>query len=93
MSQDPNYAVIHSSLLLTRSKDLDKHRIILDLSYPQGLFRNYQVNKFSFDNSSFVLKFPSIDDIVQEICAHGDDVTIAKINVKCLLKWTLSSWE
>ena len=35
----------------------------------------------AFDNSKFLLKFPSIDDIVQEIGHHGDDVTIAKIDV------------
>ena len=30
---------IHFSPLLTRPKDTDKHRIILDLSFPKGFFK------------------------------------------------------
>ena len=66
---------------MTRPKDLDKCRAILDLSHPQGLSLNDQVDKLAFDTSKFLLKFPSTDDIVQEICDHGDNVTIAKIDV------------
>ena len=80
-AQAPEHREIHCSPLLTRPKDTNKHRVILDLSHPQGLSVNSQVDSFNFDGSSFVLKFPSIDDIVQEICSHGDDVTIAKIDV------------
>ena len=71
---------IHCTPLLTRPKDLDKSRVILDLSYRQGLSLNDQVDKLAFDNSKFLLKFPSIDNIVQEMCSHGD-ITIAKIDV------------
>ena len=78
---EPIHAVIHCSPLLTRAKDIDKRRVILDLSYPQGSSLNDQVDKLAFDNSKFLLKFPSIDDIVQELGLHGDDVTIAKIDV------------
>ena len=78
---DSKYAVIHCCPLLTRPKDIDKRRVILDLSDPQGSSLNDQVDKLAFDNSKFSLKFPSIDDIVQEISHHGDDVTIAKIDM------------
>ena len=81
MSQNPKYSVIPCSPLLTRPKDLGKCRVILDLSYPQVLSLNDQVDKLAFDTSEVLLKFPSIDDIVQELCAHGDDVTIVKIDV------------
>ena len=81
MGNNPKHSVIHCSPLLTRPKDLDKRRVILDLSYPQGLSLNDQVDKLAFDTSKFLLKFPSIDDIVQELCDHGDDVTIAKMDV------------
>ena len=72
---------IHCSPLLTRPKDGNKRRVILDLSHPYGLSVNDQVDRLAFDGSPFLLKFPSVDDIVQEICRHGDDVTIAKTDV------------
>ena len=79
--QDPEHELIHSFPLLTRPKDGDKCRVILDLSYPHGLSLNDQVDRLAFNGSSFHLKFPSVDDIVQEICSHNDNVTIAKIDV------------
>ena len=42
---------------------------------------NEQVDKIFFDNSKVLLKFPSADNIVDEISKQGDDVTIAKIDV------------
>ena len=61
---DQNY---HCSPLLTRPKDINKRRVILNLSYPPENSVNYFVNKNTFDNSRFTLKFPTIDDVVQEI--------------------------
>ena len=72
---------IHCSPLLTRPKDVDRHRVILDLSYPKGSSLNDQVDKNSFDASAFILKLPSIDDIVKEIRKYGDDATLSKIDV------------
>ena len=34
-----------------------------------------------FDMSDFCLRFPSTDDIADEIYTHGDDLTLAKIDV------------
>ena len=79
--QNPEHGHIHFSPLLTRPKDTDNRRIILDLSFPKGLSLNDQVDKTRFDTSEFCLRFPSTDDIANEICKHGDDVTIAKIDV------------
>ena len=81
LGQDPQDAFIHCSPLLTRPKDIDKRRIILDLSFPHGQSLNDQVDKEQFDNSQFLLKFSSVDDIVDEICRHGNNVTIAMINM------------
>ena len=78
--QVQDYA-IHCSPLLTRPKDTDKRRVILDLSYPKGCSLNDQVDRDLFDASAFRLKLPSVDDIVKEINKHGDDVTLAKIDV------------
>ena len=79
--QEVDHNQIHCSPLLTLPKDDNKHRVILDLSHPHGLSVNDQVDRLAFDGSKFLLKFPSVDDIVKEICSQGDDVTIAKIDV------------
>ena len=72
---------IHCSPLLTRPKDTDKRRVILDLSYPKGYSLNDQVDRDLFDASAFRLKLPLADDIVKEIKKHGDDVTLSKFDV------------
>ena len=77
----PEHNLIHCSPVLTRPKDQGKHRVILDLSYPRGLALNDQVDRSRFDGDLFCLRFPSIDDIVKEICSHKDDVVISKIDV------------
>ena len=77
----PEHSLIHCSPVLTIPKDQGKRRIILDLSYPRGTALNDQIDRSRFDGDLFCLKFPSIDDIVQEICSHKDDVVISKIDV------------
>ena len=72
---------IHCSPLLTRPKDINGRRVILDLSYPKGGSLNDQVDRNLFDASAFILKLPSVDDIVKEINKHGDNVTLSKIDV------------
>ena len=72
---------IHCSPLMTRPKDLNKRRVILDLSYPQGASVNDYVSKDRFDGYAFMLRFPSMDDIVEEIKKRGRDVSLAKIDV------------
>ena len=79
--KNPGHEHIHFSPLLTRPKDRDKRGIILDLSFPKGSSLNDQVDRNRFDMSDFCLKFPSTDDIANEICRLGDDVTLAKIDV------------
>ena len=69
-----NYPGFYCSPLLTRPKDTDKCRVILNLSYPHGCSLNDNVDKLHFDGKKFVLKFPSIDDIVHEICKYSTEV-------------------
>ena len=68
------------SILLTRPKDRNKRRVILNLSHPYGASVNDSVSKSHFDGRRFTLKFPSIDDIVQDILEIEDPV-IFKIDV------------
>ena len=76
--QCPEY---HCSPLLTRPKDGNKRRIILDLSYPNGASVNDQVERQLFDKQPFILRFPTIDDIVQEVVKDSVDKSIFKIDI------------
>ena len=55
--------------------------MILNLSYPHGCSLNDNVDKLHFDGKKFVLKFPSVDDIVHEICKYSTEVLISKIDI------------
>ena len=67
------HAENHCSPLMTRPKDNGSRRVILDLLYPHGHSVNSHVDKNKFDQSFFVLKFPSIDHITEDIvhCTGG----------------------
>ena len=73
----PHY---HCSPLLTRPKDTNDRRVILNLSYPKGQSLNDQVDKLNFDSRQFTLKFPSVDNIVECILQITDPL-IFKIDV------------
>ena len=56
----------HCSPILTRPRDVNKRRIILNLSYPYGNNPvKDNVNKEHFDGRKLVLRFPTID------CVHS----------------------
>ena len=77
-----NSSAFHCSLLLSRPKDRNKNRIILNLSHPYGASVNDHVSNDAFDKNKFTLKFPTIDSIVNLIKAlkHSDPV-LYKIDV------------
>ena len=70
----------HCSPLLTRPKDTNDRRVILNLSYPKGQSLNDAVDKLNFDGRPFTLEFPSVDDIVERIL-QVEDPLIFKIDV------------
>ena len=71
----------HCSPMLTQPKDIDKRRVILNLSYPKGHSLNDNVDKQSFDGKKFTLKFPTIDDICNEIRKNPNEVLMSKIDI------------
>ena len=79
MGRDPQHAFIHCSPFLTRRKDINKSKIILETSFPHVLSLNEQVDKDFLDNLKFLLKFPSVDDIVEEI--YKQDASLPKFDV------------
>ena len=66
---------------MTRPKDNGSRRVILDLSYPRGHSVNLHVDKGKFDQSAFVLKFPNIDHITEDIVNCTEECALFKIDV------------
>ena len=71
----------HCSPLMSRPKDEDSRRVIMDLSFPQGIPLNDQVTKGIFDGTRLVLKLPSIDNFVRDIVSTGEDPVMFKVDV------------
>ena len=67
---------------MTRPKDVDKRRVILDLSYPRGASLNDHVDRNRFDNRNFALKLTCIDDIVSDPVLFKVDVARAFRNLR-----------
>ena len=65
---------VHCSPMLTRPKDNNKRRVILNLSHPPGNSVNDEANRFEFDKRPFTLRLPVIDDITEAICDKQDPV-------------------
>ena len=71
---------VHCSPLMTHPKDVDKRRVILDLSYPGGASLYDHVDRDKFDQKHFALKLTCIDDIVRDI-ANASDPVLFKVDV------------
>ena len=65
---------------MTRPKDNGSEQVILALPYPRGHSVNSHVDKNKFDDSAFVLKFPNINHIVEDIVRCTDDCVLFKID-------------
>ena len=64
-----DYEGFHCSPLLTRPKDGNNRRVILNLSFSAGVSLNDAVTRDIFDGRPFTLRFPSVDDILESIRA------------------------
>ena len=71
----------HCLPMLTRPKDLNKRRVILNLSYSKGVSLNDNVDKLHFDGKKIILKFPTTDDICDQICSNFNEVLLSKIDI------------
>ena len=71
----------HCSPLLTRPKDNNKRRVILNLSHPYGHSVNSHVDATRFDGSPFILKFPTVDDIAGDINKSTEDILLFKVDI------------
>jgi hypothetical protein len=68
---------------MTAPKDGNKHRIIVDLSFPspQNQAVNISVSKNSYVGMQFSLKLPTTDTICQALNIVGKNVKIFKVDL------------
>ena len=72
----------HSSPFMTRPKpNSSRRRVIVDLSWPLGASVNAGIDKNSYLDSEFVLTFPTVDDITNELVKLGRGAHIYKVDV------------
>ena len=72
----------HSSLVMSRPKPYSsRRRMIVDLSWPLGASVNAGIDKNSYLDSDFVLTFPTVDDITNELVKLGPGAHIYKVDV------------
>ena len=59
--------------MLSRPKPNASRRIIVDLSWPRGQSVNSAIEDNCYDNQDYILKYPSVDDILEDINRIGKD--------------------
>jgi hypothetical protein len=76
--EDPSFADLHCTPLMTAPKDGTKRRIIVDLSYSSDLAEsvNSTVSKFHYLGMPFNLKLPTVDTVCQVLEHLGKSVKI-----------------
>ena len=73
---------LHISPFMIREKpDSEVRRTILDLSWPKNFSVNAGVIKDIYLGSSFVLNYPSVDDIVKKIVELGPGSLLYKVDI------------
>ena len=78
----------HCSPFMTRHKpNSDRHRVIIDLSWPQGASVNSGINKNTYLDSQFDLTLPSVNDITNEVKRLGRGTLLYKVDVSCAFRY------
>ena len=72
----------HFLALMARNKPDGGVRVIIDLSWPIGQSVNSCIPDNMFENINFVLKYPSIDMIIQKIKDLGPKTLLFKIDLE-----------
>ena len=71
---------LHTSPIMSRPKDKDKRRIIIDLSWDDKQSLNANVLT-AYDDIPYILRYPSLDVIRRRILALGTSALIYKIDL------------
>ena len=76
------FAKTHFSPLMARDKPDGGVRVIVDLSWPIGQSVNSCIPDNTFEDINFLLKYPSIDMIIQKIRQLGSKALLFKIDLE-----------
>ena len=80
--KEPPLSKLHVSPFMTREKPNAPHRrVIIDLSFPQGLSVNAGICRDSYLDTLFLLKLPTIDTITNQIKVLGKGCMLYKIDI------------
>ena len=80
--RDPPIDSLHISPFMTRDKSSsDNRRVIIDLSWPKGQSVNSGVDSDRYLDVDFVLTYPSIDNITDEVLKLGKGCQIFKVDI------------
>ena len=80
--KEPPFRELHVSPFMTREKPNAPHcRVIIDLSFPQGLSVNAGICRDSYLDTPFLLKLPTIDTITNQIKVLGKGCMLYKIDI------------
>ena len=78
----PPLGKLHVSPFMTRDKSSSEHRrVIIDLSWPVGQSVNSGVASDKYLDTEFVLTYPSIDNITDEVLKLGRGCHIFKVDI------------
>ena len=73
---------LHISPMMTREKpNASRCRVIIDLSFPQGLSVNTGVTKDTYLDTPFILKLPTIDTITNQVKALDRGCKLYKVDI------------
>ena len=79
---DPPIENLHISPFMTRDKSSSTNRrVIIDLSWPLGNSVNSGVESDSYLGTDFILTYPSVDNITDEVLKLGKMCQIFKIGI------------
>ena len=73
---------LHVSPMMTRPKPDGSGRIIIDMSWPHGDSVNTHIPDQLFDDMTFQLRYPTVDNVVTQIAIIGPKAQLYKINLK-----------
>ena len=72
---------VHYSSLLSRPKPGDSRRIIVKLSHPAGTSVNNGISDCVYNNRPFLLKYPTVDSIIDNINQFNSEGLLSKIDL------------
>ena len=79
---DPPVKNLHTSPFMTRDKSSSTNRrVIINLSWPLGHSVNSGVGNDSYLHTDFVLTYPSVDNITNEVLKLGKGCQIFKVDI------------